>query len=58
VLAAAPTNDEATFGRALALEALGRPQEAVTAYRALLARSPGHLAAPQARDRLRRLQPR
>jgi hypothetical protein len=55
-LAALPTNDEAGFGRGLALEALGRRAEAAAALRELLARSPGHLSAPVAREHLRRLR--
>jgi len=56
VLAAWPANDEACFGRGLALEALGRRAEAATAFRELLARSPNHLSAPVAREHLRRLR--
>jgi len=56
VLAALPTNDEACFGRGLALEALARRAEAAAAFRQLLARSPNHLSAPVAREHLRRLQ--
>jgi len=54
-LAALPANDEARFGRGLALEALGRRAEAAVAFKELLARSPGHLSAPVAREHLRRL---
>jgi hypothetical protein len=54
-LVALPANDEACFGRGLALEALGRRAEAAAAFRELLARSPGHLSAPAAREHLRRL---
>jgi hypothetical protein len=56
VLTALPANDEACFGRGLALEALGRRAEATAAFRQLLARSPDHLSAPAAREHLRRLQ--
>jgi hypothetical protein len=55
-LAAKPDNDEAIFGRGLALEALGRRGEAAAAFKELLARSPGHLSAPVAREHLRRLR--
>ncbi|HEX7598750.1 MAG TPA: tetratricopeptide repeat protein, partial [Polyangia bacterium] len=55
VLAPLPTNDEACFGRGLALEALGRGDEARTVFMELLARSPQHLSAPAARDHLRKL---
>ena len=55
-LAALPANDEACFGRGLALEALGRRTEAAAAFTQLLARSPGHLSAPVAREHLRRLR--
>jgi tetratricopeptide (TPR) repeat protein len=51
-------SDEAAFGRALALEALGRGAEARAAFEAFLARAPAHLAAPQAREHLRRLRGR
>ena len=55
-LAALPANDEACFGRGLALEALGRRTEAAAAFMELLARSPSHLSAPVAREHLRRLR--
>jgi tetratricopeptide (TPR) repeat protein len=55
-LAGKPANDEACFGRGLALEALGRRAEAAAAFMQLLARSPGHLSAPAAREHLRRLR--
>ena len=55
-LAAKPDNDEAIFGRGLALEALGRRAEAAAAFKELLARSPAHLSAPVAREHLRRLR--
>jgi hypothetical protein len=55
-LAAQPASDEACFGRGLALEALGRRAEAAAAFMELLARSPGHLSAPAAREHLRRLR--
>jgi hypothetical protein len=55
-LAAKPDNDEAVFGRGLAFEALGRRGEAAAAFKELLARSPGHLSAPVAREHLRRLR--
>jgi hypothetical protein len=55
-LVALPANDEACFGRGLALEALGRRAEAAAAFTQLLARSPGHLSAPVAREHLRRLR--
>ena len=51
-----PANDEACFGRGLALESLGRRAEAAAAFTELLARSPGHLSAPVAREHLRRLR--
>ena len=51
-----PANDEACFGRGLALESLGRRAEAAAAFTELLARSPGHLSAPAAREHLRRLR--
>jgi tetratricopeptide (TPR) repeat protein len=54
-LAALPANDEACFGRGLALEALGRRAEAAAAFMELLARSPSHLSAPVVREHLRRL---
>jgi tetratricopeptide (TPR) repeat protein len=56
VLVALPADDDACFGRGLALEALGRRAEAAAAFRQLLARSPNHLSAPVAREHLRRLQ--
>jgi hypothetical protein len=56
VLTVRPDNDEARFGRGLALEALGRPADAAAAYADLLVRAPTHLAAPSARERLRRLR--
>jgi tetratricopeptide (TPR) repeat protein len=55
-LAALPRNDEAGFGRGLALEALGRRAEAAAAFTQLLARSPGHLSASVAREHLLRLR--
>jgi hypothetical protein len=55
VLALTPAQAEALFGRALALEALGRRREAEAALRAFLARHPRHLAAPAAAERLARL---
>ena len=55
VLATLPTNDEAWFGRGVALEVLGRQTEAAAAFRELLARSPRHLSAPAAREHLHRL---
>jgi hypothetical protein len=57
VMVTLPSNDEAGFGRGLALEALGRPAEAAAAFRELLARSPRHLSAPAAREHLQRLSP-
>ena len=60
VLAAFPKNDEAAFGRGLALAAQGRNHEAAAALAALLGRSPGHVSAPAARrelERLRKLPP-
>jgi hypothetical protein len=56
VLAADPSNDEATFGRGLCLVALGRDLEAESTFAALLARSPNHLSAPVARKQLERLR--
>ena len=56
VLSVMPSNDEAVFGRGLALEALGRGSEAAVAFRILLARSPNHLSAATAREHLRRLR--
>src|SRR5205814_3119959 len=44
VLRVEPANDEATFGRGLALEATGRRAEAAAAFESLLARSPADLA--------------
>jgi tetratricopeptide (TPR) repeat protein len=55
-LTALPASDEACFGRGLALEALGRRDEAAAAFTELLARSPGHLSAPVAREHLRRMR--
>jgi hypothetical protein len=56
VLATDASNDEATFGRGLALVALGRPADADAAFVALLARSPGHVSAPAAREQRERLR--
>jgi len=56
VLAAQPDNDEARFGRGLALEEIGRGPEAETAFTELLERAPRHLSAPMAREHLRRLR--
>jgi tetratricopeptide (TPR) repeat protein len=56
-LAGRPGNDEALFGRGLALEALGRRGEAAAAFQDLLARSPRHLSASAAREHLGRLSP-
>ncbi len=56
VLAGAPRNDEATFGRGMCLVALGRGSEAALAFEALLARSPNHVSAPEARRQLQRLR--
>jgi len=55
VLAALPSNDEACFGRALVLEALGRRTDAADAFKQLLTRSPEHISARAAREHLRRL---
>jgi len=44
-----PAGPEADFGRALALAALHRPEEAKGALSAFLARWPDHFAAPRAR---------
>jgi tetratricopeptide (TPR) repeat protein len=54
-LAELPTNDEACFGCALVLEALGRRTDAAAAFKELLARSPEHISARVAREHLRRL---
>jgi tetratricopeptide (TPR) repeat protein len=56
-LADQPANDEALFGRGLALGTLGRREEAVVALQALLARSPHHLSAPAAREHLKKISP-
>jgi tetratricopeptide (TPR) repeat protein len=56
VLAADERNDEATFGRAMCLVALGRPDEADAAFALLLARSPNHVAAKAAREQRDRLR--
>jgi hypothetical protein len=56
VLAGDALSDEATFGRGSCLVALGRGEEAVEAFKALLARSPSHLSAPAAREQLERLR--
>jgi thioredoxin-like negative regulator of GroEL len=56
VLADAPDNDEATFGRGLCMAALGRVAEAEVAFERLLARSPTHVSAPAAHEQLRRLR--
>ena len=56
VLAGDPRNDEATFGRGLCLVALGRDGEATAAFETLLARSPNHLSAPEAKQQLKRLR--
>jgi tetratricopeptide (TPR) repeat protein len=49
------TSADATLGRALALEALGRTGEAITALGDFLRRAPGHVAAAEARAHLARL---
>lgn len=54
--AALPDEPQAVFGVGLALVRLGRPDEAAASLRALLDRWPGHLAAPEARRLLARLQ--
>jgi tetratricopeptide (TPR) repeat protein len=46
---------DATLGRALALEALHRNDEAVAAYRDFLKRAPDHIGAGEARAHLERL---
>ena len=46
---------DATLGRALALEALHRNDEAVTALRDFLRRAPTHVGAAEARAHLQRL---
>lgn len=56
VLAKAPLNDEAMFGRGLSLSALGQNAAAVLALKTLLARSPNHVSAPMAKAALLRLQ--
>ncbi|MGD0835448.1 MAG: tetratricopeptide repeat protein [Polyangia bacterium] len=58
VLASAPGNDEALFGRGLCLVALGRLAEADAALATLLARSPHHVAADAARSERARLRER
>jgi tetratricopeptide (TPR) repeat protein len=50
VLARMPDSPEASFGRGLALARLNRNIDASTALRKFLARWPGHLAAPRARQ--------
>lgn len=56
VLALEARSDEALFGRGLCLVALGRAVEADKAFAALLARSPGHVSAPAAREQRARLR--
>jgi cytochrome c-type biogenesis protein CcmH/NrfG len=56
VLASESGNDEATFGRGMALAAEGRHGEAVAAFDALLARSPNHVASVAARRERARLR--
>jgi len=57
VLATNPGSAEATFGRGLALVAVGRTDEAADAFEALLALSPNHVSAPVARKQLEWLRP-
>jgi hypothetical protein len=47
---------DATLGRALAMEALHRDDEAAAAFRDFLRRAPGHIGAREARAHLERLQ--
>jgi hypothetical protein len=49
---------EATLGRALALEALQRNDQAAAAFHDFLQRAPNHMAAPEARAHLNRLESR
>jgi hypothetical protein len=57
-LADRPDDPDALLGKALALEALGRGDEAVPALEAFLRVAPNHLAAPRARVDLGRLRGR
>ena len=54
-LDADPVQPEARLAQAFAFEALGRPADAITAFRAFLVSAPQHPAAPRARAEIARL---